>query len=186
MTRLALLLDQHPNAHEPDRPVRRVVIAPFENTDQIEDELTRTYLGAVPFHKVGIVEVPPGDPEGILTEAHHPLTTTAIFTITTIKTRKPETEGERRLPDGMDVVIASSRSLGVYPTLALAKRCVEENWLHITEFFYDYAVIEEVAYGPYPDILSSHWYRRDAGKDAFMACEKPEWLGQAYGGFVFG
>jgi hypothetical protein len=66
MTRLALLLDQHPDAFHPTDPVRRLVIGPFETPEQIENELTRTFYGTMPFRKAGVVAVPTGDPDGIL------------------------------------------------------------------------------------------------------------------------
>ena len=186
MTKLALLLDLHPDIYDPDRPVTRVVIGPFENQAQIEAELARTRVGAEPYRIAGIVEVPSGDPDGILSDASFPLTTTAIFTVTTLKTRKPKTEQERQRADGKDVLIESTRTPGFYPTLDLAKRCVEENWGHISETIYDHAVVEEVAYGLYPATLSSHWYQWHQASEAFLPCEKPYWMAKTYGSFAIG
>jgi hypothetical protein len=111
---------------------------------------------------------------------------TAIFTVTTLRTRKPETEDEKLHADGKDVIIASARTPGFYPTLALAKSCVEEDWLHISECYYDHAVIEEVTYALYSTILSSQWYRWDKASESFRACGEPNWLRATSGGFVFG
>lgn len=73
-----------------------------------------------------------------------------------------------------DKDIHSTRCVGYYKTLKDAKQCVEENWGHISEFDYKFAVIEEFPDGIYPHTISEHWYKLVIKDDRYVECGKPE------------
>lgn len=51
-----------------------------------------------------------------------------------------------------------TRTVGIFPSLEEARNVVENNVCDIFETIYDYALIEEVTFGLYPDLISQELY----------------------------
>ncbi len=86
-----------------------------------------------------------------------------IFVVTTI-------QGERK----------STRTVAWYPTLERALDAVAKDAGAMSDCLYDYAVVEEMAPGVYPEIRGEWWYQwHDDGEWKQIATPdsgaKPEW-----------
>ena len=67
-----------------------------------------------------------------------------------------------------------TRSVGWYSSLKEARRCVEHNIMDIHEELYNYAIIEKVIYGLYPDIdaKTERWiYKYNIDKNKYEIME---------------
>jgi hypothetical protein len=69
-------------------------------------------------------------------------------------------------------VEADERTIGWYGDLISAKATVENNFCDIHETVYEYAIIEEVHAGLYPDIQVEVWFQWKNGK--YVEIPKPE------------
>lgn len=67
------------------------------------------------------------------------------------------------------------RCVGMFLTLGEAQSIVEQNTCDIHENSYDFVVVEDVAFGLYPAILSEYWYHWEQknGVEQYVQCEKP-------------
>ena len=75
-----------------------------------------------------------------------------------------------------------SRTVGYYPSLEEAKKCIEENHGDIQESYYKYAVIEDVEPGLYRSTEStSIWYKWSKAQEKFLPIDKPAQLSQIVG-----
>jgi hypothetical protein len=81
-----------------------------------------------------------------------------------------------------DEGVECSSTIGWYPNLKTAQKCVEEDWPDIDEAgYYNYVVIERVVEGLYNmsgmllDRQTEWWYSFDYKQEKWIACEKPQW-----------
>jgi hypothetical protein len=88
-----------------------------------------------------------------------------IFVVTTM--RIPD-ENTKKFFDNR------SRSVGWFPTLKLAEKCVVNNYGDICEFTNNFCVIEEVESGIYNCNQKEYWYKWNKEKEKYQPCQKPE------------
>lgn len=55
--------------------------------------------------------------------------------------------------------LVSNRSVGVFPTIEETRRIVQNNEGDICETIYDYALIEELSFGLYPNVQIQELYK---------------------------
>jgi len=78
------------------------------------------------------------------------------------------------------------RTVGVMTTLDKAKEIVEGNKGDIFEFYYSFAVIEEIVSDVmYPLAKSKHWYKWNDSLRGYEACECPL-KSDSYGAYAIG
>jgi hypothetical protein len=84
-----------------------------------------------------------------------------IFTITTINSNGGDT-----------------RCVGFFTTFSQAEKCVIENWGDIFEYYYDFAVVEEVTEGLYNccqgDNYLKQWYKWNSKVKRYKKVKEPK------------
>lgn len=79
----------------------------------------------------------------------------------------------------------SSRCVGYFETLEQAEEIISKNICDIFEYFYDYAVIENIPTGIYKYDCSPKWYKWNLEKNCYEKTEKPEFA-NGYVGWSIG
>jgi len=71
-------------------------------------------------------------------------------------------------------VEADERTVGWYQSLRRAKDTVEDNYCDIHETIWEYAIIEKLGRGLYPEVINEYWFQWQNGK--YVEIPKPEGL----------
>lgn len=72
--------------------------------------------------------------------------------------------------------IGYTRSVGWRPTFEMAEKAVKTNMCDIWETCYDYACIEELGYGLYPDPKETWFYKFNVETGCYEEIEEPVFL----------
>lgn len=70
--------------------------------------------------------------------------------------------------------VGSSRTVGYKESFEQADRAVRENHCDICEAIYEYACIEELEAGLYPDAKNVWWYKWDPEMYGYAPIDEPE------------
>ena len=93
-----------------------------------------------------------------------------ISVITTLEKIEPN--------DDYLALFGDQRVVGWYPEYSIAVEAVRENRLDINEEMYDYAVVEEMEPGLYPNVVQRQFFEYDRNSDSYLEIEEPECVKQ--------
>ena len=74
-----------------------------------------------------------------------------------------------------------SRTFGYFADYNECQTALHENWCDMHEFYYDYAVVEQIFEGIHPRPEKVVWVKWGDEKEGFYETEKPEWTNGWYG-----
>ena len=70
--------------------------------------------------------------------------------------------------------IGDRRVIGYYHTFGSVNSALKKNICDIHETIYNYAVVEEILEGIYPEVTDRWFYKYDKEKDGFYPIEEPK------------
>ena len=66
------------------------------------------------------------------------------------------------------------RVVGFFSDVSKAKNCLIEQSENLFELYYEYAAIEVIEEGLYPNVLFYEWFIYDSKLKKYIPCEEPE------------
>jgi len=93
-----------------------------------------------------------------------------ITTLTTISKQieKFTLKGDKKF------LTRDQRVVGFFSDVSKAKSCLIEQSENLFEYYYEYAVIEVLEEGLYPNVVFQEWFIYDKTIEKYIPCKEPE------------